>query len=60
MAEYIKREDAIKSFLDADTDICPSCDWEGKIEMHPDDIKALDEIFREHMKKNKKPAHEPK
>ena len=39
---------------------CPSCDWEGKIEMPPDDIKALDQIFREHMKKNKKPAHEQK
>ena len=39
---------------------CPSCDWEGKFEMHPDDIKALDEIFREHMEKNREPAHEPK
>lgn len=32
---------------------CPSCGWKGEIEMHPNDIKALDEIFRGHMEKNK-------
>lgn len=37
---------------------CPSCGWKGKIEMRPDDIKALDEIFRGHMEKNKEVNHE--
>lgn len=32
---------------------CPSCGWKGEIEMPPNDIKALDEIFRGHMEKNK-------
>lgn len=41
-----------------DTFYCPSCRWKGKIEMRPDDIKALDEIFRGHMEKNKEANHE--
>lgn len=37
---------------------CPSCGWKGEIEMHPNDIKALDEIFRGHMEKNKQAENE--
>ena len=37
---------------------CPSCGWKGEIEMHPNDIKALDEIFRGHMEKNKQADHD--
>lgn len=37
---------------------CPSCGWKGRIKMHPNDIKALDEIFRKHMEKNKEANHE--
>jgi tRNA(Ile2) C34 agmatinyltransferase TiaS len=41
-----------------DTFYCPSCGWKGKNEMRPDDIKALDEIFRGHMEKNQEANHE--
>ena len=41
-----------------DTFYCPSCGWKGKLEIYPDDIKAIDEIFRKHMEKNKEAAHE--
>lgn len=61
MAEYIKREDAINLLWLYADESCASVvsDFEN-LPAADDDIKALDEIFREHMEKNREPAHEPK
>lgn len=34
---------------------CPSCGWNGVIEMSTDDVKAMEEFIREHLERNKEP-----
>ena len=35
---------------------CPSCGWNGVIEMSTDDVKAMEEFIREHLERNKEPT----
>ena len=37
---------------------CPSCGWKGVIEMHPDDVKAIEEVIRRNLERRKEPAHD--
>ena len=39
-----------------DTFYCPSCGWKGVIEMHPDDVRAIEAFIREHLERNKEAA----
>lgn len=37
---------------------CCWCGWSGHIGIHPDDIKAIEEIMRRHQERNKEAAHD--
>lgn len=41
-----------------DTFYCPSCGRKGAIEMHPDDVKAIEDIIRKYMERDKGGDHD--